>query len=54
MYHDGCPVSDRVYSKYYVLTILAYTGLTLGVFVVVIFTGLLANNTYGIASGLAL
>ena len=47
-------ISDRFYSKYYILTISAYTGLTLGMFGVVIFTGLLANNTYGIAVGLML
>ena len=39
--------------KYYWLTVTAYTGLTLGMLLVFLFTGLTANNTYGILTGLS-
>ncbi|MCJ1377353.1 hypothetical protein MMC17_000448 [Xylographa soralifera] len=38
--------------KYFVLTILAYASLTLGVLLVLLFTGLALNNTWGISAGL--
>ncbi|KAL8936655.1 MAG: hypothetical protein Q9211_004078 [Gyalolechia sp. 1 TL-2023] len=40
--------------KYYWLTVVAYTMLFGGVLVVMLFSGFLANNTYGIAAGLVL
>ncbi|KAL9004997.1 MAG: hypothetical protein Q9188_002211 [Gyalolechia gomerana] len=40
--------------KYYWLTVIAYTMLFGGVLVVMLFSDLLANNTYGIAAGLVL
>ena len=40
--------------KYYWLTICAYTWLTLGMVPVLLCTGLVTNNTYGISVGLAL
>lgn len=40
--------------KYYWLTVSAYTSLTLGLLLVLLFTGLTANNTYGILIGLAI
>ncbi|MCJ1431833.1 hypothetical protein MMC27_001188 [Xylographa pallens] len=38
--------------KYYILTILAYASLTLGVLLVLLFTGVAMNNTWGISVGL--
>ncbi|KAL8829883.1 MAG: hypothetical protein Q9191_001752 [Dirinaria sp. TL-2023a] len=38
--------------KYYWLTVTAYTGLTLGMIPILLCTGLVVNNTYGIAVGL--
>jgi len=38
--------------KYYILTILAYASLTVGVFIVLLFTGLAVNNTWGISVGI--
>lgn len=40
--------------RYYWLTVAAYTSLTLGMIPILLCTGLLVNNTYGIAIGLAL
>lgn len=40
--------------KYYWLTVSAYTLLTLGILLVLLFTGLTANNTYGILTGLTI
>ena len=42
------------YRKYFVLTILAYASLTLGVLLVLLFTGLAVNSTWGISVGLVL
>ena len=38
--------------KYYILTIVAYASLTLGTLSILLFTGLVANNFWGIAVGL--
>lgn len=40
--------------KYYWLTVLAFSGSTLGTVVIILCTGLVANNTYGISVGLIL
>lgn len=40
--------------KYYWLTVGAYTSLTLGMIPILLFTGLVANNTYGISIGLVI
>ena len=40
--------------KYYWLTVSAYTCLTLGMLLVLLFTGLTANTTYGILTGLSI
>lgn len=40
--------------KYYGLTIAAYTSLVAGMAIILLFTGLLANNTWGISLGLIL
>ena len=40
--------------KYYWLTVLAYSIATLGTVLIILCTGLLVNNTYGISVGLAL
>lgn len=39
--------------KYYWLTVSAYNGLTLGMLLILLFTGL-SNNTYGIITGLSI
>jgi len=41
-------------SKYYMLTIVAYLALTIGVLDVLLFTGLAINNTWGISVGLVM
>ena len=40
--------------KYYWLTVVAYTGLTLGMVPILLCTGLVTNNTYGISVGLVI
>ncbi len=40
--------------KYYWLTVCAYTTLTLGMIPILLFTGLVANSTYGILVGLVM
>ena len=40
--------------KYYRLTVLAYTTATLGTLLIILCTGLVVNNTYGISLGLVL
>lgn len=40
--------------KYYWLTVGAYTSLTLGMILILLFTGPVTNNTYGISVGLAI
>ena len=40
--------------KYYWLTVTAYTSLTLGMIPILLCTGLVVNNTYGIAVGLTI
>lgn len=40
--------------KYYRLTVLAYSTATLGFLLIILCTGLVVNNTYGISVGLAL
>lgn len=40
--------------KYYWLTVSAYTGLTIGMLLVLLFTGLTVNTTYGILTGLSI
>ena len=40
--------------KYYWLTVCAYTTLTLGMIPILLFTGLVANSTYGISVGMVM
>jgi predicted MFS family arabinose efflux permease len=40
--------------RYYYLTVIAYTTLTIGMLPILLFTGLIANSTYGISVGLVL
>ena len=40
--------------RYYWLTVSAYAGSTLGMLLVLLFTGLIANTTYGILTGLSI
>ena len=40
--------------KYYWLTVVAYSTTTLGTLLIILCTGLVVNNTYGISSGLVL
>lgn len=40
--------------KFYWITVLAYSSLTLGTLLVILCTGLVVNNSYGISVGLAL
>lgn len=40
--------------KYYWLTVLGYSNLTLGTLLIILCTGLVVNNTYGISVGLVL
>lgn len=55
--HSGESPESRVtnfYSKYYILTIIAYLALTVGTLDVLLFTGLAVNDTYGISVGLVM
>ncbi|MCJ1464315.1 hypothetical protein MMC07_002928 [Pseudocyphellaria aurata] len=40
--------------KYYWLTVSAYTGVAIGILLVLLFTGLTVNTTYGILTGLSI
>ena len=40
--------------RYYWLTVIAYTTLTIGIFPILLCSGIVVNNTYGIALGLVL
>ena len=40
--------------RYYWLTVCAYTSTTIGMVPILLFTGLVANNTYGICIGMAI
>ncbi len=46
--------ATNFYSKYYILTIIAYLALTVGTLDVLLFAGLAVNNTYGISAGLVM